>query len=97
MQDKAEDAGNTVCIDKDDNEILRKFNRRQYVTFRCYRPRVVCNQPCMLIKRIGKNYKAGYVSCRLLIFTYSLGNLSLSLYPKTIRLSLKCTFSTMTS
>ena len=38
MQDKAEDEGNTVCIDKDDNEILREFNRRQYVTFRCYGP-----------------------------------------------------------
>ena len=38
MQDKAEDEGNTVCIDKDDNEILREFNRRQYVAFRCYRP-----------------------------------------------------------
>ena len=37
MQDKAEDEGNTVCIDKDDNETLREFNRRQYMTFRCYR------------------------------------------------------------
>ena len=30
MQDKAEDEGNTVCIDKDDNEILREFNRFIY-------------------------------------------------------------------
>ena len=41
MQDKTEDEGNTVCIDKDDNEILREFNRRQYVTFRCYKPLVI--------------------------------------------------------
>lgn len=28
---KAEDQGNTVCIGKDDNEILQEFNRRKYM------------------------------------------------------------------